>query len=94
MAQRNIRLDKDGVKVVKFFMEHPEREMSSEEISKSLTIDEVDAGIILNSLEKAGFLTGAGKGLTYKYRMSEHVSASQVSMQPGPDNDDSTRYIG
>jgi len=94
MPQRNIRLDKDGVKVVKFFMEHPEREMTSEEISRSLTIDEVDAGIILNSLEKAGFLRGAGKGLTYKYKMSEEVAASQINIQPSHGNDDNTRYIG
>jgi hypothetical protein len=92
MPSKNIRLDKDGVKVVRFFMEHPEREMTSEEISKGLAIDEVDAGIILNGLEKLGFLTGAGKGLTYKYRISENVTASQVNLRP--DRDDNTRYIG
>jgi predicted transcriptional regulator len=97
MPARNIRLDKNGVKVVRFFMDHPEREMSSEEISRSLKIDEVDAGIILNSLEKAGFLEGKGKGLTYQYRVSGKVLATQINTsqsQPGSSGDDSTRYIG
>jgi hypothetical protein len=30
MPNRNIKLDKDGVKVVRFFMDHPEREMTPE----------------------------------------------------------------
>jgi len=96
MGQRNIRLDKNGVKVVRFFMDHPEREMSTEEISRSLKIDDVDAGIILNSLEKAGFLEGRGKGLTYQYKVSGKVLATQINTnqnQPGQ-GDDSTRYIG
>jgi predicted transcriptional regulator len=97
MPQKNIRLDKNGVKVVRFFMDHPEREMSSEEISRSLKIDELDAGIILNSLEKAGFLEGKGKGLTYQYRVSGKVIATQINEnqnQTGGQGDDSTRYIG
>jgi len=56
----------------------------------------VDAGIILNSLEKAGFLEGRGKGLTYQYKVSGKVLATQINTnqnQPGQ-GDDSTRYIG
>jgi DNA-binding IclR family transcriptional regulator len=97
MPARNIRLDKNGVKVVRFFMDHPEREMSSEEISRSLEMDELDAGIILNSLEKAGFLEGKGKGLTYQYRVSGKVIATQINTsqdQTEGQGDDSTRYIG
>jgi hypothetical protein len=104
MPQRNIKLDKNGVKVVRFFMDHPEREMSSEEISQSLKIDDVDAGIILNSLEKAGFLEGRAKGLTYQYKVSRKVLATQINTNQAPgfgndgsDNgpeDDNTRYIG
>ena len=100
MPQNNIRLDKNGVKVVRFFMDHPEREMSSEEISQSLKIDDVDAGIILNSLEKAGFLEGKAKGLTYQYRVSGKVLATQINTNQflggnkDSDPDDNTRYIG
>jgi predicted transcriptional regulator len=76
-------------------MDHPEREMTSDEISRNLKIDEVDAGIILNSLEKAGFLEGKGKGLTYQYRVSGKVVATQINTnQPQGSGDDSTRYIG
>lgn len=92
MPERNIRLDKDGFRIVRFFMQHPEREMTADEISKTLNIDEVDAGIILNSLEKAGFLKGKGKGLSYHYSVSKDVIATKITKQPS--DDDSTRYIG
>ena len=94
MPAKNIRLDKDGVKVVRFFMDHPEREMTSEDVSRNLKIDELDAGIILNGLEKAGFLEGKGKGLTYQYRVSEKVLATQINTGRNERTDDSTRYIG
>ena len=92
MPQKNIKLDKDGVKVVRFFMSHPDREMSSDDVSKDLKLDEVDAEIILKGLEKAGFLDGKGKGLTYQYRVSDKVLATRIEATQG--NDDSTRYIG
>jgi hypothetical protein len=98
MPHKGIRLDKNGVKVVRFFMDHPEREMTSDEISRSLKIDDVDAGIIMNGLEKAGFLRGNARGLTYKYRISEQVLATQINTKPenheGNHGNDDTRYIG
>ena len=92
MGQKNIKLDRNGVKVVNFFMQNRESEMTADEVSKKFGIDDVDAGIILNSLEKAGFLRGEGKGLNYYYRVSEDVLAAQINQSPS--EDDSTRYIG
>jgi predicted transcriptional regulator len=92
MGQKNIKLDRNGVKVVNFFMENRESEMTADEVSRKFGIDDVDAGIILNSLEKAGFLIGEGKGLNYYYKVSEDVLAAQINQSPS--EDDSTRYIG
>ena len=95
MKQRNIKLDKNGVKVVNFFMQNRESEMTADEVSRKFRIDEVDAGIILNSLEKAGFLKGEGRGLNYYYRVSDDVMAAQINQSPnGQNEDDTTRYIG
>jgi predicted transcriptional regulator len=95
MQNRNIKLDRNGVKVVNFFMQNRESELTADEVSRKFGIDEVDAGIILNSLEKAGFLKGEGRGLNYYYSVSEEVLAAQInddSTRKG--GDDSTRYIG
>jgi len=93
MQSRNIKLDKNGVKVVNFFMQNRDSEMTADQVSRKFSIDEVDAGIILNSLEKAGFLKGEGRGLNYYYKVSEEVMAAQINHgQEG--SDDSTRYIG
>ena len=92
MGQKNIKLDRNGVKVVNFFMQNRESEMTADEVSRKFGIDDVDAGIILNSLEKAGFLKGKGRGLTYQYSVSEQVLATQINQSPG--GDDTTRYIG
>jgi predicted transcriptional regulator len=97
MRQRNIKLDKNGIKVVNFFMQNRESELTADEVSRKFKIDEVDAGIILNSLEKAGFLKGEGRGLNYYYKVSDDVLATQINQsenaQEGND-DDTTRYIG
>ncbi len=93
MKSKNIKLDRNGVRVVNFFMQNRESEMTADEVSRKFSIDEVDAGIILNSLEKAGFLKGEGRGLNYYYKVSEEVMAAQINNgQEG--SDDSTRYIG
>ena len=96
MGQRNIKLDKNGVKVVNFFMQNRESEMTADEVSRKFRIDEVDAGIILNSLEKAGFLKGEGRGLNYYYKVSDDVMAAQINQSPNEqeNEDDTTRYIG
>ena len=99
MRSRNIKLDKNGVKVVNFFMQNRESEMTADEVSRKFKIDEVDAGIILNSLEKAGFLKGEGRGLNYYYKVSDDVLAAQINQFPNGnenegDEDDTTRYIG
>jgi DNA-binding transcriptional regulator PaaX len=93
MKSRNIKLDRNGVKVVNFFMQNRESELTADEVSRKFGIDEVDAGIILNSLEKAGFLKGEGRGLNYYYRVSDEVLAAQINNDHGM-GDDSTRYIG
>ncbi|MCX6814665.1 MAG: hypothetical protein NTY20_03385 [Candidatus Aenigmarchaeota archaeon] len=96
MKQRNIKLDKNGIKVVNFFMQNRESEMTADQVSRKFGIDEVDAGIILNSLEKAGFLKGEGKDLNYYYKVSDDVLAAQINQSENAqeDNDDTTRYIG
>ncbi len=93
MNSRNIKLDRNGVKVVNFFMQNRDSEMTADEVSRKFSIDEVDAGIILNSLERAGFLKGEGRGLNYYYKVSDEVMAAQINNEQ-EGGDDSTRYIG
>jgi len=92
MEQKNIRLDKDGVRIVNLFMQNREKEMTAQDVSVKLSIDNVDAEIILKGLEKIGFLVGEGKELKYFYKVSEQVAATQITHSGG--NDDTTRYIG
>ena len=94
MGQKNIKLDKDGVRVVNLFMQNRSKEMTAQDVSVKLSIDNVDAEIILKGLEKIGFLEGEGKDLNYYYRVSDQVAATQITQASDDGGDDTTRYIG